>query len=86
MSKSIEAMIDDIIRRAGGFVDHPAIRGGSTDFGITQKTLFRYLGRKASKPDVCHLKHELAAEIYRRALLLGAEARHLAEGHPCLSL
>ncbi len=70
MSKSVEAMIDDIIRREGGFVDHPADRGGPTNFGITQKTLSRYLGRKVTRDDVRRLSRELAAEIYRRAYYL----------------
>ena len=35
MSRSIEQMIDDVIRREGGYVDHPRDRGGPTNFGIT---------------------------------------------------
>ncbi len=70
MPKSIEAMIDDVIRREGGFTDHPADRGGPTNFGITQKTLARYLGRKVTRDDVRHLSRALAAEIYRRRYYL----------------
>jgi lysozyme family protein len=68
--KSIEAMIDDVIRREGGFVDHPADRGGPTRFGITQKTLSRYLGRAAGKEEVRSLARDVAADIYRRAYYL----------------
>lgn len=32
----IAKLIDDLIGREGGFVDHPADRGGPTRFGITQ--------------------------------------------------
>ena len=70
MHKSIEAMIDDVIRREGGFTDHPADRGGPTNFGITQKTLARYLGRETTREDVRRLSRELAAEIYRRVYYL----------------
>lgn len=70
MSKSIDAMIDDVIRCEGGIVDHPTDRGGPTNFGITQRTLTRYLGHKTTKHDVCTLSHELAAEIDRRAYYL----------------
>jgi lysozyme family protein len=59
-------MIHDVIRREGGFVDHPADRGGPTKFGITQKTLSRALGRQATTEDVRRLTREIAAEIYRR--------------------
>lgn len=32
----VDALIDDLIAREGGYVDHPADRGGATCFGITQ--------------------------------------------------
>lgn len=70
MSKDIEAMIDDVIRREGGFTDHPADRGGPTNFDITQRTLARYLGRKVTRNDVRRLSRDLAVDIYRRAYYL----------------
>lgn len=63
-------MIDDVMRREGGIVDHPSDRGGLTNFGIIQRTLPRYLGRKTNKHDARKLSCELAAEIYRRAYYL----------------
>jgi len=59
-------MIDDVIRREGGIVDHSVDRGGLTNFGIIQRTLTRHLGRKTNKHDARKLSRELAAEIYRR--------------------
>jgi len=70
MPQSVESMINDIIRREGGFVDHPADRGGPTNYGVTHKTLARYLGREITREDVRNLSRELAAEIYRRAYYL----------------
>lgn len=32
----VDALIDDLIAREGGYVDHPADRGGATCFGITE--------------------------------------------------
>lgn len=62
----IDDMIDDVLIREGGFVDHPADRGGPTNFGITQKTLSRYYGRAATVEEVRSLSREVAEEIYRR--------------------
>ena len=66
MSRSVEQMIDDVIRREGGYVHHPRDRGGPTNFGITQTTLARHLGRPASADDVRRLSRKIAADIYRR--------------------
>jgi lysozyme family protein len=33
----VEALVDAVIDREGGYVDHPADRGGPTCFGITQE-------------------------------------------------
>ncbi|MGI9510303.1 MAG: glycoside hydrolase family 108 protein [Geminicoccaceae bacterium] len=70
MTRSVNSMINDIIRREGGFVDHPADRGGPTRYGITHKTLARYLGRAVTREDVRKMSRELAVEIYRRAYYL----------------
>jgi lysozyme family protein len=32
----VDALVDDLIAREGGYVDHPADRGGATCFGITE--------------------------------------------------
>ncbi|MGH6943435.1 MAG: glycoside hydrolase family 108 protein [Geminicoccaceae bacterium] len=65
MPQSVERMIEDILKREGGFVNHPADRGGPTRFGITQKTLSGYLRRPATIDEVQRLSPELATEIYR---------------------
>ncbi len=70
MPQSIDAMIRDVMRREGGFVHHPADRGGPTKFGITQKTLARHLGREVSAEDVRRISREVAADIYRRVYYL----------------
>ncbi|MGH6899324.1 MAG: glycoside hydrolase family 108 protein [Geminicoccaceae bacterium] len=71
MTPAVEQMIDDVIRREGGFVDHPLDRGGPTNFGITQATLSRHLGRPASTADVRRLSRATARKIYRREYFEG---------------
>jgi len=66
MSISVEHIIKDIIRREGGYVNHPNDRGGPTKYGITQRTLSRYLGREATIEDVKNMTQETAYEIYER--------------------
>lgn len=61
---SIEQMIADLLKREGGFVNHPADKGGATNYGITQATLSNYLGRRCSVSDVKAMTKETAADIY----------------------
>lgn len=60
-----ESIIDDIIRREGSYVDHPADRGGPTKYGITLKTLSDWRGRSSTADDVKKLTEVEAREIYR---------------------
>lgn len=62
-----DEMIDDILHREGGYVDHAADKGGPTNFGITQKTLSAWLGRQATKGDVQALDEKTARAIYAKA-------------------
>ena len=34
--ENVGQLVDQLIKREGGFVDHPADRGGATNFGITE--------------------------------------------------
>jgi lysozyme family protein len=58
----IANLVDDLIEREGGFVDHPADRGGATNFGITEAVAraHGYAGPMALLP------REEAETIYRR--------------------
>ena len=58
----IDALIEDAISREGGYVDHPADRGGPTRWGITQSVARGqgYLG------DMQNLPYGDAVAIYRR--------------------
>jgi len=58
----IDALIDALIEREGGYVYHPADKGGATCFGITEAVAraHGYMG------DMRHLPREEAVTIYRR--------------------
>lgn len=59
---NIGALIDELIDREGGYVDHPADRGGPTAFGITE-SVARANGYRGN---MRHLPRAEAAGIYRR--------------------
>ncbi len=62
----VDPLVEEVLAREGGFVDHPADRGGPTKFGITRATLSRHLGRSASLAEIRGLTKEQAAAIYHR--------------------
>lgn len=59
-------IIDRILIREGGYVDHAADKGGPTNFGITQATLSQWRGKPATADDVRSLSRDEARRIYRR--------------------
>ncbi len=61
----ITLILDDVIRREGGYVDHPADKGGPTKFGITHTTLAKWRGRPVTADDVYRLSEAEARQIYR---------------------
>ena len=66
MNQIAEKIIKNIIRREGGFVNHPADKGGATKYGITQATLgsWRGLKRNATVAEVQSLLQSEAEQIY----------------------
>lgn len=59
-----QKMIDDVLQKEGGFVNHPADRGGPTNYGITLKTLSMYLARNCTADDVAAMTKQTARDIY----------------------
>ena len=59
---TIERMLDELVEREGGFVDHPADRGGATRYGVTEAVARAHGYRGAMR----HLPRAEAIDIYRR--------------------
>lgn len=66
MNQIASQIIQNIIRREGGFVNHPADKGGATKYGITAATLgnWRGLKRNATANEVQNLTQSEAEQIY----------------------
>jgi lysozyme family protein len=62
----IDKIISDIIKKEGGFVNHPNDHGKATKWGVTQATLTDWLGREATIEDVKNLSQDDAFEIFYR--------------------
>ena len=63
---TIDQMLNDVLRREGGYVHDPADRGGPTHYGITQRTLRAWRGQLVTAADVRDLTTAEAKAIYRR--------------------
>jgi lysozyme family protein len=70
MSKTLDQIIDDIIDKEGGYVDHKRDRGGATKYGVTLKTLSAYRGKPCSKQDVKNLTKKEATSIFMREYII----------------
>jgi len=64
MKQTIEQMIAEVIKKEGGYVNHPADNGGPTKWGITLATLEDCRHKKLKIHDVKQLTKAEAAEIY----------------------
>ncbi len=63
---TVDLILDDLIRREGGYVHDPADRGGPTKYGITQRTLRAWRGQPVTAADVRQLTKDEARAIYRQ--------------------
>jgi lysozyme family protein len=63
---NIDQLIDDLIGREGGYVDHPADKGGPTKWGVTE-AVARAAGYRGAMRD---LLRDFAAALYRRTYWL----------------
>lgn len=84
----IDLYVEDILRKEGGYVNHPNDKGGPTNYGITQRTLSGYLGRPASIKEVKNLTVETAKEIYLASYFYKPRINGFPEAiqHVCLDM
>jgi lysozyme family protein len=77
----VESLIDELIEREGGYVNHPADKGGPTCFGITEAVAraHGYAGAMAGLP------RDEAAAIYRRLYWLRPRFDQVAARAPRLA-
>lgn len=71
-TNTVEAIIDDIIRREGStYTNHPSDRGGETNYGITQRAWENYWAQQyvegdiALPAEVCDITAQHARAFYR---------------------
>lgn len=60
----IDILINRLIQREGGYVDHPDDRGGPTNMGITARTLAAWRNQEVFEQDIADLSQEEAESIY----------------------
>ena len=77
----VEALLAALLRREGGFVDHPDDRGGPTRLGITQ-AVARAAGWSGPMRD---LPQDLAIDIYRRRYWTGPRLDAIAAIAPAVA-
>lgn len=80
-TRDISTLIDELIEREGGYVNHPADRCGPTRWGITE-AVARQQGYSG---DMRHLPQSEAAAIYRRLYWVKPGYDQLAQIAPKLA-
>lgn len=81
MTTDVDALIDELIAREGGYVNDPADAGGETNFGITE-AVARAQGYAGSMRD---MPRDEAASIYKRIYWLRPRLDRVAELYPAVA-
>jgi lysozyme family protein len=68
----IYKIIDDVLDKEGGYVNHNNDRGGPTNFGITKETLEAWRHKKLTADDVKALSRTEAFTIYKHNYYLNS--------------
>jgi lysozyme family protein len=81
MAKTVDQLIDEVIAREGGYVNHPADRGGATNWGVTE-AVARQNGFTGAMQK---LSRSAAVEIYRNLYWLRPRFDDVAKVMPRLA-
>ena len=81
MTGMIDGLIEEVIEREGGYVDHTADRGGATRWGITEAVARRH----GYMDDMRALPQSDAAAIYKRLYWIAPAFDKVAEVAPKLA-
>ena len=76
----IQLALDDVVEIEGGYIDHPADRGGPTKFGITKPTLARYLGVNISEVTndmIARLDVSTVRDLYRKLFIMDRDYHYI---------
>lgn len=78
MKTDFDALVADVLQREGGYVDHPADRGGPTNRGITQRVYDEWRHTQKLAPrSVKLLTQDEAFHIYFRNYWAAARCMHV---------
>lgn len=77
---TIDKMIDEVIRREGGYSNHPADRGGPTNWGITEQVARAY----GFLADMKTLPRSAAVNIYKTRYWTGPKFDQVAALCPAI--
>jgi len=73
-------IITDILKREGGYTDHPADRGGPTKFGITLSTLSTHRARSCNVDELKALTEGEARAIYEERYIIAPKLNRIIDG------
>jgi len=80
----LETLIEKVLQREGGYINHPSDRGGPTNFGITLKTLSRWRETSVTALDVESIAVDEARDIYRSEYWNKPGFARLSNLHPLI--
>lgn len=77
--RDIHTLINRVVHREGGFINHRDDPGGATNMGITLKTLTRWRKTEVTEEDVRALKIGEATQIYFQRYWLPLHLEHIED-------